>query len=642
VKQRTGRLLIAVITACGGAGVLAGTGVLGVEVASAAPSCTSNVGGTGLSAAIVATSGQTINTTTPIDATGCDIGIYVGNSAPGVTIEGVTVSGANGAGILAEDTTGVTIENSTVTGNGDSPPDVAQAFGISLFGVSGSTVTNNTVTNNGRGGIGLMDYGPFDPGALTQPGPSQGLVESNGDTISDNKISGAYRGCAIVLAVFNTGNTMANDNVMGNTVTASVGAGPLGPDVGGIVVQSNGPGSTIGPVTVSGNTVTDSNEAGIIVHAEAPHSKTMDVSVTGNTVTGANNWGLTNGPTATVGVLVSAGPVQPPANPSNVGTTVTGNTISGQFYGVWSTGPNPPTLSGNTISVASGGTPYYVPAAPGSGYWEAASDGGIFAFGGATFHGSMGGKALNAPIVGLAATEDQGGYWEAASDGGIFSFGDAVFEGSMGGKHLNQPIVGLAGTPYVPAQNGAPATPGGLGYWEVAKDGGVFAFGDATFHGSMGGKPLNAPIVGIAPTPTTFNSSGVASGGNGYWEVASDGGVFNFGDAGFFGSMGGKPLNAPIVGLVSTPSGQGYWEVASDGGVFAFGDATFHGSMGGKPLNQPIVSIIASPTGNGYWEVAKDGGVFAFGDATYAGSQGGKPLNAPIVASAGVGVTFSG
>ena len=67
--------------------------------------------------------------------------------------------------------------------------------------------------------------------------------------------------------------------------------------------------------------------------------------------------------------------------------------------------------------------------------------------------------------------------------------------------------------------------------------------------------------------------------------MASDGGIFAFGDAQYYGSMGGKPLNNPVVGIASTPDGGGYWEVASDGGVFAFGDAQFYGSMGGKPLN---------------------------------------------------------
>ncbi|HEY5245620.1 MAG TPA: hypothetical protein VIJ60_08120, partial [Acidimicrobiales bacterium] len=138
-----------------------------------------------------------------------------------------------------------------------------------------------------------------------------------------------------------------------------------------------------------------------------------------------------------------------------------------------------------------------------------------------------------------------------------------------------------------------PFGPSGTGYWEVASDGGLFAFGTAGFYGSMGGQPLNQPIVGLTSTPD----------GKGYWEVASDGGLFAFGDAAFYGSMGGKPLNQPIVGLASTPDGKGYWEVASDGGLFAFGDAAFYGSMGGKPLNQPIVGIAATPDGQGYWEV---------------------------------------
>jgi hypothetical protein len=34
--------------------------------------------------------------------------------------------------------------------------------------------------------------------------------------------------------------------------------------------------------------------------------------------------------------------------------------------------------------------------------------------------------------------------------------------------------------------------------------------------------------------------------------TASDGGVFAFGDAAFFGPTGSHPINKPIVGIVST------------------------------------------------------------------------------------------
>ena len=79
--------------------------------------------------------------------------------------------------------------------------------------------------------------------------------------------------------------------------------------------------------------------------------------------------------------------------------------------------------------------------------------------------------------------------------------------------------------------------------------------------------------------------------GNGYWLVASDGGIFNYGDAGFYGSAGSLKLNKPIVGIKADPTGKGYWLVASDGGIFNYGDAVFSGSAGSLKLNAPIVGI---------------------------------------------------
>jgi hypothetical protein len=153
-------------------------------------------------------------------------------------------------------------------------------------------------------------------------------------------------------------------------------------------------------------------------------------------------------------------------------------------------GTTPAAGGAMTASSAHAVSPRLAPitSGPGNGYWLAASDGGIFAFGDAHFHGSTGGIALNKPIVGMAATPDGGGYWLVASDGGIFAFGDAHFHGSTGGIALNEPIVGMA------------AALDGGGYWLVASDGGIFAFGDAKFHGSTGGIALNKPIVGMAAT----------------------------------------------------------------------------------------------------------------------------------------------
>ncbi|WP_276957681.1 hypothetical protein [Ferrimicrobium acidiphilum] len=251
------------------------------------------------------------------------------------------------------------------------------------------------------------------------------------------------------------------------------------------------------------------------------------------------------------------------------------------------------------------------------------------------------------PITSIAAGSNGKGYLVAAEDGGIFNFGGAAFEGNtytdgltgLSGAHpLNAPIVGMA------------AEPAGTGYWLVAKDGGVFNFGGAKFAGSTysygitglsGAHPLNAPIVGIIPTPN----------GGGYWLIAADGGVFDFGNAKFYGSTysqghtglgGSNPISGRIVGGVATPSGNGYWLVSSTGAVYNFGGAANEGDTASKgytglggshPLPAPIVSIAADSAGTGYWLVGSDGSVYNFGSAVYSGDVPSLPT--PGKSSAG-------
>ena len=127
----------------------------------------------------------------------------------------------------------------------------------------------------------------------------------------------------------------------------------------------------------------------------------------------------------------------------------------------------------------------------------------------------------------------------------------------------------------------------------------MFAFGSAGFFGSLGGIELVEPIVGMAAAPD----------GEGYWLVASDGGVFAFGSAGFFGSLGGIDLVAPIVAMVPSVSGAGYLLAAADGGVFAFGDVDFQGSAVGGDT-----AVVAMDRfGDGYALIRRDGDVIGFG-----------------------------
>ena len=135
----------------------------------------------------------------------------------------------------------------------------------------------------------------------------------------------------------------------------------------------------------------------------------------------------------------------------------------------------------------------------GTGYWLIGADGGVFGGGSASYHGGDAGAHLNSPIVGMAATPDDGGYWLVASDGGVFTFGDAAFYGSTVDLHLNKPIVGIA------------ATPDGGGYWLVASDGGVFTFGDAASSGSTGECTSTSPSW-ASPPPRT---AGLLAGGLG-------------------------------------------------------------------------------------------------------------------------------
>ncbi|HZU78865.1 MAG TPA: hypothetical protein VE991_03020, partial [Acidimicrobiales bacterium] len=152
---------------------------------------------------------------------------------------------------------------------------------------------------------------------------------------------------------------------------------------------------------------------------------------------------------------------------------------------------------------------------------------------------------------------------------------------------------------------------GGVGgYWVVGSDGGIFSFGTANYYGSMGNTRLVKPIVGMTATPDA----------GGYYMVAADGGIFAFGDAKFAGSMGGKYLAQPMVGMAIDPANGGYWTDAADGGIFSYGGAPFFGSVPQYAHVTNIVGMTTTPDGGGYWMVGNDGGIFSFGDAKFFGS----------------------
>jgi hypothetical protein len=269
-------------------------------------------------------------------------------------------------------------------------------------------------------------------------------------------------------------------------------------------------------------------------------------------------------------------------------------------------------------------TPPVSPPTGNHGYWLVGSDGGIFSFGSAPFHGSTGSLRLQRPVVGIAPTSTEGGYWLVASDGGIFTFGNAGFYGSLPGiglapagssspHRLNQPVVGL-----VPSADQK-------GYFMVAADGGVFTFGDAKFEGSCPG------IGGCVGTAVAVMPDGT---GKGYWIVTSSGQVYSFGDATYFGAPG--PQGVPVTSAVRTANGGGYWILLANGTVDAYGNAArLGGPTGSAGGANPATAIFTTSDGGGYWVATANGAVYSFGDAPYKGGMNGTHLNGAIIAATG-------
>ncbi len=277
-----------------------------------------------------------------------------------------------------------------------------------------------------------------------------------------------------------------------------------------------------------------------------------------------------------------------------------------------------PARAATTTGAAVGHTTHH-------GYWLVGHDGGIFSFGSAQFYGSTGNLVLQRPVVGITPTRDHRGYWLVASDGGVFAFGDAGFYGSIPGigiapagsraePRLNAPVVGI-----VPSSDGG-------GYFMVAADGGVFAFGDARFEGSCPGiGGCGSRAVAVMPDAT----------GNGYWLVTTKGHVQSFGDAQYYGEPG--PKNVLISSAARTTNGRGYWILYRDGVVFRYGNAPNYGSLpAGVVGSYDIATTIFPSAGNaGYWIATAAGAVFAFGDAPNLGSMAGHHLNGFIIGGVG-------
>ena len=175
-----------------------------------------------------------------------------------------------------------------------------------------------------------------------------------------------------------------------------------------------------------------------------------------------------------------------------------------------------------------------------------------------------------------AAASQTAGFWLVASDGGIFSFGDAHFSDrpaapaeSAYGRHGRLPGHRLlAGgvrwrRVFLDARSLAPpdgTVSIGLSWeWPLRQTARAIGWWPRRRHLYLRRRRilwlhrrhrLNRPIVGMArPRPQGLLAGGLR------------GGIFTFGDAGYYGSTGPAWLNKPIVGMAATPTARatGWW-----------------------------------------------------------------------------------
>jgi subtilase family serine protease len=539
---------------------------------------------------------------------------YTINYAPGaVTVSPATLTITASNGTMAYGSSPPTITPSySGFENGDGASSLGGQLTCSTTATSASAVSGSPYASACGGAVDANYTINYAPGAVTVSPATLTITASNGTMAygsSPPTITPSYSGFENGDGASSLGGQLTCSTTA--TSASAVSGSPYASACGGAVDANYTINYAPGIVTVSPATLTITASNGTMAYGSSPPTITPSYA---GFVNGDNQSSLTARPMCTT-TATSASSPSPPTYRSSCSGAADPNYAIGYAPGAVTVSDPPPTPTP---------APPVPVAAPTNGYWLVGSDGGIFTFGSAQFYGSTGSIQLQRPVVGISPTADKGGYWLVASDGGIFAFGDAGYYGSIPGDGLSPAGSGLPHSLNAPIVAMVPSSDGG-GYFMVASDGGVFAFGDAYFAGSCPGiGGCSGAAVGVVPDAS----------GNGYWLVTQTGNIYAFGDAPFYGAPGNQ--GSPVTSAVRTANGGGYWVLLADGAVYAYGNAVSQGgpvgSVGGL---DPASAIFSDGAGGGYWVASADGDVFAYGGAPNDGSMAGNHLNGSIIAATG-------
>ena len=493
----------------------------------------SGVGGGGGISGVVTISSGTVTAAggNGVGSGGGGSGIGGGGGAGGF---GITVTGGNGGSsgavtISADGASGVVTNAGvlhlgsplTVTGSG-SLSNTGTISSISPNGTSGSLVNDGVVLTDSAAAISVSESGTapvvFSPRLTGVYGGSQTLSSSG--VVSSETLGFSADGAGVcdlsgsALSYTGVGNCVVDATLSDHSTTTAAAIAQLitvGGDAQSIVLSA----VPSAPVAGGSYAVSATSTSGATVALSIALASSTVCSIASGTVT-FNNVGTCTidasvsgsgnyaGASSSQSIIVGAAPQ------SIVLSAVPSSPVAGGTYAVSATSTSGATVA---LSIAS-----------------ASSTVCSIASGTVTFN--------NIGTCTIDASVPANGNYAQASTSQSITVGAG---GSVGGASLA-------------------LLPNGAGYWVASPDGAVAAYGSALGEGSMAGKPLNKPIVGMASTPD----------GRGYWLVAADGGVFSFGDAGFYGSTGSHPSPGGVIGLFSTKAGSGYTLVSGNGTATTF------------------------------------------------------------------------